>query len=108
MPLFFQPASQIKSFKILIASSAAFFPLSMPTVATGVPGGICTIDNRASRPFNLLLTGTPITGISVFEAIIPGSAAPSPAIAIITYNPSFLRYSSRRSGSLCADITWRS
>ena len=43
------------------------------TVPTGIPLGICAIDKRLSRPLSFLLsTGTPITGIVVNEAIIPG------------------------------------
>ena len=45
----------------------------MATVATGIPAGICTIDNRESIPFRVLLsTGTPMTGMHVSEAIMPG------------------------------------
>ena len=32
------------------ARTAAFFALSTPTVATGTPGGICTIESSASSP----------------------------------------------------------
>jgi len=33
-----------------IARCAAFLALSMPTVATGTPGGTCTVASSASRP----------------------------------------------------------
>ena len=44
---------------ILRARYAAFLPLSIPTVATGTPGGIWTIESRASIPFNLALIQDP-------------------------------------------------
>ena len=47
------------------ASNAAFIDPALPiaTVATGMPAGICIIDNKESFPSKLLvLTGTPITG----------------------------------------------
>ncbi len=47
---------------IWIAKSAAFTPPSIATVATGIPGGIWTVDNRASNPSKVDLIGTPITG----------------------------------------------
>ena len=65
-----------------MAKYAAFSPLSIPTHATGTLGGICTIDKSASKPPILALTGTPITGFSVLEAITPGKAADNPAIAM--------------------------
>ncbi len=64
--------------------------LSTPTQATGTPGGIWAIASSASSP---LLTdvfevsGTPITGSSVCAATTPGSAAASPAPAMITRRP---------------------
>src|SRR5208337_724534 len=70
------------SFRIRIARWAALSPLSTPTHATGTPFGIWAIESRASRPLRVPLTGTPITGLSVFDAITPGSAAESPAMAI--------------------------
>ena len=72
------------------ARTAAFLGLSTPTVATGTPGGICAIASSASRPpatevFEV--SGTPITGRSVCAATTPGSAAASPAPAMITRSP---------------------
>src|SRR5882762_7732159 len=73
---------------IRIARCAAFFALSIPTVATGTPGGTCTVASNASSPFNgPTANGTPITGRSVSDAANPGSAADSPAPAITTLNP---------------------
>ena len=69
------------------ANKPAFIAPSSPiaTLPTGIPFGICTIDNKLSNPFNLRLsTGTPITGIVVNDAIIPGKCAEPPAPAIMT------------------------
>ena len=68
------------------AYKPAFIAPSSPiaTLPTGIPFGICTIDNKLSNPFNLRLsTGTPITGIVVNDAIIPGKCAEPPAPAIL-------------------------
>src|SRR5215207_6083413 len=55
------------------AKIAAFIPPLIAKVATGTPGGICTIDKRESNPSKLLpLIGTLITGREVNEAIIHG------------------------------------
>jgi hypothetical protein len=51
--------------KIRAANTAALRALSTPTHATGTPGGICEIDNNASRPPATEVedvSGTPITG----------------------------------------------
>ncbi len=72
------------------ASTAAFFALSTPTVATGTPGGIWTIESSASRPSSTDIderSGTPITGSSVCAATTPGSAAARPAPQISTFKP---------------------
>jgi hypothetical protein len=69
-------------FRIRIASHAALSPLSTPTQATGTPLGIWAMARRASSPLSVLLTGTPMTGLSVFDAITPGKAAERPAIAM--------------------------
>ena len=48
------------------ARYAAFFPPLIATVATGIPGGICTIDINASIPSSTEPDkGTPITGVTV-------------------------------------------
>jgi len=60
----------------------------LPTaiVATGTPFGIWTMDSRASMPLRGPTSrGTPITGIFTLAATMPGSAAASPATAIITF-----------------------
>ena len=60
------------SARISIASKAAFFDPSIATVATGIPLGICTVENRASIPSKVPdFTGIPITGSVVFAAIAP-------------------------------------
>ena len=65
----------------------AFIAPLIATVATGIPGGICTIANNASIPSKEALMGTPITGIGVMAAITPGKWAAIPAPAIITSIP---------------------
>jgi hypothetical protein len=60
----------------------------MPTVATGIPGGICTIDNSESSPSSFSRgTGTPMTGSGVIDAVIPGRWAAPPAPAMMTCKP---------------------
>ena len=66
------------------ASTAAFFALSTPTVATGTPGGICTIESSASSPSSTDIderSGTPITGSSVCAATTPGQRRGEPRAA---------------------------
>jgi hypothetical protein len=71
--------------RIRTASRAALAPLSMPTVATGTPAGICTIEYSESMPLIARVnTGTPITGSTVSDAIIPGRWAAPPAAAMMT------------------------
>src|SRR5690606_4518245 len=71
------------------ASSAAFTAPSTATVATGIPGGICTMDSSESSPSIVEdLTGTPMTGSGVYAARTPGRCAAFPAAAIITSIPS--------------------
>src|SRR5688572_29366640 len=60
------------------------------THATGTPGGICAIASSASSPPPTeaeLVSGTPMTGSVVCAATTPGSAAASPAPAMITLSP---------------------
>src|SRR2546422_1532197 len=90
--------------KISTARMAAFSPRSRPTAATGTPGGICETLRTASK-FNLPLTGTPITGFVVCAAMVPGSAAERPAIAMITLAVVFRIKSRRRSGVRWAEAT---
>ena len=52
--------------RIRTASRPALRPPPMPTVATGTPAGICTIDSRLSMPSSWSSArGTPITGSGV-------------------------------------------
>ena len=68
-----------------MASSAAFFALPIPTAPTGQPGGNCVIAYSASTPCSgPTSSGSPTTGKSVSAATAPGSAAASPAAAMIT------------------------
>ena len=73
-----------------------------------MPFGICAIDNKLSNPFNFLLSiGTPITGILVIAATIPGKCADPPAPAIITeilFFSAVLAYSNILFGVRCAEI----
>jgi len=69
---------------ILAARHAALRAPALPTatVATGTPGGIWTMDNRASTPAKgPAATGTPMTGWPVIEATTPGKWAAIPATA---------------------------
>ena len=79
----------------------------MDIVPTGIPGGICTIDKRESRPFRHEESmGIPMTGRVVSEATTPGKCAAHPAAAIITSMPlssTSLIYAVTNSGVLCAD-----
>src|SRR5262245_47398815 len=91
---------------------AAFREPLTETHATGTPGGICTIESSASRPLMTLLeevSGTPITGRSLYEATTPGSAAAIPAPAMSTLVPRSAAvdaYSATPRGSRWADRTW--
>ena len=70
------------------ASRPALRALPTPTVATGMPSGICTIDSSESRPSRCCSgTGTPITGSDVIDAVMPGRCAAPPAPAMITRRP---------------------
>jgi len=88
-----------------IASSAPFLALSMPTVATGIPGGIWAMLSSASSPPSFASLGTPITGRIVWAAMVPGRAADSPAIAMNTSDGVASMYCLRASGFLWADNT---
>lgn len=86
------------------ARIAALSPLSRPTHATGMPGGIWTIERIESR-LTAPLTGTPITGFTVKAATVPGSAAERPAIAMKTSASLSLAMASTLSGVLWAEAT---
>ena len=69
---------------------AAFLAPAAPTamVATGTPAGICTVDNRLSRPLRWEPgMGTPITGKVVSAARTPARWAAIPATAMMTLIP---------------------
>ena len=60
----------------------------MPTVATGIPGGICTMLCRASTPLSgPPAQGKPMTGRIVCPASTPGRAAARPATPMRTWRP---------------------
>ena len=62
--------------------------LPMAVVATGTPPGIWTMESSESSPLSASeRTGTPITGSSVIEAVMPGRWAAPPAPAITTLWP---------------------
>src|SRR3989338_7103299 len=74
------PGVPVATVGINSAKNAAILALFIPTVATGTPGGIWTIERSESSPSSgLELTGTPITGRVVKEAIEPARAAAPPA-----------------------------
>src|SRR5579862_9902758 len=83
-------ARAVQLARMRAARTAALRALSTPTHATGTPGGIWAIDRSASSPPATevrLVSGTPITGRSEWAATTPGSAADSPAPAMITRRP---------------------
>ena len=88
-----------------IAISAPFLALSMPTVATGIPGGIWAMLSRASSPPSFASLGTPMTGLIVRAAMVPGRAADSPAMAMNISDGVVSMYCLRASGFLWADST---
>src|ERR1700676_1448379 len=61
--------------RMAAASRAALIAPDLPiaSVPTGMPPGICAIERSESRPFKAFdSTGTPSTGSTVFEAVMPG------------------------------------
>src|SRR5262249_31033054 len=75
---------------ICAARTPAFVAPGLPidTVATGTPGGICTVDSSASRPFSADESiGTPMTGSVVCAATTPPRCAASPAPTMNTFTP---------------------
>src|SRR5258708_9575835 len=74
------------------ARSAALTAPALPIASgpTGMPPGIWAMERRESRPLSVLdSTGTPKTGTSVLEAVIPGKCAAPPAPAMMTSMPRF-------------------
>src|SRR5215467_7995229 len=62
--------------------------LPIDTVATGTPGGICTVESSASRPFSADESiGTPMTGRIVCAATTPPRCAAAPAPTMNTLTP---------------------
>src|SRR2546427_7998686 len=90
---------------IAAASKAAFVPLSTPTVPTGTPEGIWTIERIDSSPASFPETGTPMTGFVVSEATNPGRCAASPAIAMKTSDLESSTYRSTSLWFLWAEMT---
>src|SRR5229473_176669 len=86
------------------------FPIAK--VPTGIPAGICTVDNNESNPFRAsLFIGTPSTGSVVCAAITPARWAAPPAAAMITSRPrdsADEANSDASKGVRCADMTWDS
>ena len=80
-----------------------------PTVATGMPGGICTVESSASKPESgELASGTPITGSVECAATAPARCAAPPAPHTITRKPFASASRLKRaasSGLRCADST---
>ena len=100
------------SARMRAASTAAFFALSTPTVATGTPGGIWTIESSASSPSSTDIderSGTPITGSSVCAATTPGQRGGEPGAADQHLQARAPRrafaYSATASGVRCAERT---
>src|SRR5579862_851774 len=97
--------------KIAAAINAALIAPAFPiaSVATGIPAGICTIDNSESSPCSAFdSTGTPNTGKCVFAAVMPGRCAAPPAPAMMTSMPRPAApdaYSKSKSGVRCAETT---
>ena len=76
------------------ARCAALRGLSRPTAATGTPGGIwTTLSSESSPPAALSddVSGTPITGRSVWAAATPGSAALRPGAGDDHLQPALAR-----------------
>ena len=77
------PAARMRA-----ASRPALRAAPTPTVATGTPAGIWTMDSSESIPSRCFSgTGTPTTGSGVTEASIPGRWAAPPAPATTTRRP---------------------
>ena len=104
MPGYFAP-------RMAAARSAALTApdLPMASVPTGTPLGICAMERSESRPLRAFdSTGTPRTGRTVFDAVIPGRCAAPPAPAMMTSMPRFSAleaYLKSRSGVRCAETT---
>jgi hypothetical protein len=97
--------------RICAARTPAFVAPGLPieTVATGTPGGICTVESSASHPFRADESiGTPMTGSDVWAATTPARCAAAPAPMMNTFTPRPGASDTRRitrSGDRCADAT---
>src|SRR6185437_4986877 len=91
------------------ASSAALIAPGLPiaSVPTGIPAGICTMEYSESTPDSALDSmGTPNTGSSVSDAVMPGRWAAPPAPAMMILKPAAfapLAKANSRSGVRCAE-----
>src|SRR5699024_6520992 len=88
----FKRARTFSSFRATIdaASNPAFTAPEVPmaSVPTGTPRGICTMESRESIPLRARdCTGTPRTGRTVRDAVMPGRWAAPPAPAMMTCRP---------------------
>ena len=98
--------------RMAAASSAELMAPDLPTakVPTGIPLGIWAMESRESSPLRALdSTGTPKTGKTVFDAVMPGRCAAPPAPAMITSMPRASApeaYSNKRSGVRWAETTF--
>src|SRR5204863_2654997 len=110
----FRKASRMAGYfapRMAAARSAALTApdLPMASVPTGTPLGICAMERSESRPLRAFdSTGTPRTGRTVFDAVIPGRCAAPPAPAMMTSMPRFSAleaYLKSRSGVPCAETT---
>src|ERR1700676_2694674 len=110
----FRKASRMAGYfapRMAAARSAALTAPDLPiaSVPTGTPLGICAMERRESRPLRAFdSTGTPRTGRTVFDAVIPGRCAAPPAPAMMTSMPRFSAleaYLKSRSGVRCAETT---
>src|SRR3989338_3960682 len=107
---FFASAASLAASMATANNPALAAPASpMAKVATGMPLGICTMDNNESCPCRCLEgTGTPSTGTVVLAAIIPGRCAAPPAPAMMARRPRLLAFSANsnsKSGVRCAETT---
>src|SRR5882762_6466519 len=97
--------------RMAAASRAALIAPALPmaSVPTGMPPGIWAMESSESSPLSALdSTGTPSTGSTVFDAVMPGRCAAPLDPALITSMPRLSAeeaYSNKRSGVRCADTT---
>src|SRR5712692_9306171 len=110
----FREASRMAGYfapRMAAARSAALTApdLPMASVPTGTPLGICAMERSESRPLRALdSTGTPRTGRTDFEAVMPGRCAAPPAPAMMTSMPrlsALEAYLKSRSGVRWAETT---